>query len=81
MCQGHSQVSPVGEGSLHDVVSLPWACVQTLRLRLQPWSGVLLGVCCTYALKEVGQGIPLIAEWVKTPTGIQEDVGLIAGLA
>ena len=27
------------------------------------------------------QGVPTVAQWVKNPTGIREDAGLIPGLA
>ena len=31
--------------------------------------------------KKSSQGVPIVAQWVKTPTSILEDVGLIPGLA
>ena len=32
-------------------------------------------------MKELRYGIPIVAQWVKNPTSIHEDVGLIPGLA
>ena len=36
---------------------------------------------CTFCLKNLNWGVPIVAQQVKNPTSIYEDVGSIPGLA
>ena len=67
---------------MHPETNSQYSFISLLLLKSSPiWlvnsNSILSGAYC----KKSSMGIPIVAQWLMNPASIQEDVGLIPGLA